>query len=137
MVCIRLSLKGFREANPGAGRRRDRSGRAVLNDPRDGSEGTELGLPDFLRQHWGMPASYVIAAYNDIAKIPDPAVGTALVIGIEAFIPQRAELAAGYCANRSSAAGAPHRALTRDKPVPMPVRGSLFHADPGSRLLAV
>jgi hypothetical protein len=88
MVCIRLSLKAFREANPGAGRRRDRSGRAVLNDPRDGSEGTELGLPDFVRQHWGMPASYVIAAYNDIAKIPDPAVGTALVIGIEAFIPR-------------------------------------------------
>ena len=43
-----------------------------------------------------MPASYVIAAYNDMAKIPDPAGGTALLIGIEAFIPQRAELAAGH-----------------------------------------
>jgi hypothetical protein len=70
--------------------------RIVRVDPRDGSDGTELDLPDFLRQHWGMPASYVIAAYNDMAKIPDPVGGTALLIGIEAFIPQRAELAAGH-----------------------------------------
>ena len=30
---------------------------AVRVNPRDGSEATELDLPDILRQHWGMPAS--------------------------------------------------------------------------------
>ena len=34
-----------------------------------------------------MPASYVIAAYNDMAKVRDPADGEALVIGLEAFVP--------------------------------------------------
>jgi len=72
------------------------AGRIVRVDPRDGSETTEIDLPDFLRQNWGMPASYVIAAYNDMASIPDPAGGKALLIGLEAFIPLRAEVAAGH-----------------------------------------
>ena len=33
--------------------------RIVRVNPRDGSEATELDLPDILRQHWGIPASYV------------------------------------------------------------------------------
>ena len=65
-------------------------------DPRDGSEATELDLADFLQQRWGMPASYIIAAYNDMAKIRDPAGGQALLIGIEAFIPPRASITAGH-----------------------------------------
>jgi hypothetical protein len=38
--------------------------RIVRVDPRDGSEATELDLADFLQQRWGMPVSYVIAAYT-------------------------------------------------------------------------
>jgi len=43
--------------------------RIVRVDPRDGSEATELNLADFLVQRWGMRAGYVIAAYNNMAKI--------------------------------------------------------------------
>jgi hypothetical protein len=70
--------------------------RIVRIDPRDGSEASELDIADFLRQRWGMPVSYVIAAYNDMAKIPDPAGGEALLIGIEAFIPLQAAVAPGH-----------------------------------------
>jgi hypothetical protein len=70
--------------------------RIVRVDPRDGSEATELDVADFLSQHWGMPVSYVIAAYNDMAKVPDPVGGEALLIGIEAFIPPAAPVAAGH-----------------------------------------
>jgi len=67
--------------------------RIVRVDPRDGSEATELDLPAFLRQHWEMPAGYVIAAYNNMAKVRDPAGGEALLIGIEAFISTQAQIA--------------------------------------------
>lgn len=70
--------------------------RIVRVDPRDGSEATELELADFLGRRWGMPASYAIAAYNDMAKVRDPDGGEALLIGIEAFIPLRAPIAAGH-----------------------------------------
>ena len=70
--------------------------RIVRVDPQDGSEATELDITDFLRQHWGMPVSYVITAYNDMAKISDPAGGEALLMGIEAFIPPAAPVAAGH-----------------------------------------
>jgi len=70
--------------------------RIVRVNPRDGSEATELDLPDFLRQHWGMSASYVIAGYNNMAKVRDPAGGEALLIGIEAFVPAQAQIAAGH-----------------------------------------
>ena len=70
--------------------------RIVRVDPRDGSAATEIDLPDFLGRQWGMPAGYVIAAYNDMAKVPDPAGGRALLIGLEAFIPARAPIAAGH-----------------------------------------
>jgi hypothetical protein len=36
--------------------------RIVGVNPRDGSEATELDLPDILRQHWGMPASTATGA---------------------------------------------------------------------------
>lgn len=68
----------------------------VRVDPRDGGEVTEVNLSDFLRRHWAMPASYVIAAYNDMESVPDPAGGKALLIGLEAFISWRAEIAPGH-----------------------------------------
>jgi hypothetical protein len=70
--------------------------RVVRVDPRDGGEATELDLADFLGQRWGMRASYVIAAYNDMAKVRDPGGGEALLIGFEAFIPPSAPIVAGH-----------------------------------------
>ncbi len=70
--------------------------RIVRVDPRDGSEVTEVDLPDLLGRQWGMPVGYVIAAYNDMAKVGDPDGGEALLIGLEAFIPIRAPIAAGH-----------------------------------------
>ncbi len=70
--------------------------RIVRVDPRDGSEAAEVDLPGFLGRQWEMPASYVIAAYNDMAKVRDPGRGEALLIGLEAFIPLRAPIAAGH-----------------------------------------
>jgi hypothetical protein len=70
--------------------------RILRVDPRNGSATTEIDLPDFLSRRWGMSASYVIAAYNDMASVPDPGGGEALLIGIEAFIPRRAAIAAGH-----------------------------------------
>jgi hypothetical protein len=70
--------------------------RLVRVDPRDGSEATELDLTDFLGQRWGMRAGYVITAYNDMARVRDPGGGEALLIGLEAFIPPSAPLAAGH-----------------------------------------
>jgi len=43
-----------------------------------------------------MRANYVIAAYNDMTKVHDPAGGDALLIGLEAFIPLSAPIAAGH-----------------------------------------
>jgi hypothetical protein len=43
-----------------------------------------------------MPASYMIAAHNGMAKVRYPGGGEALLIGIEAFIPRQAPLAAGH-----------------------------------------
>jgi len=70
--------------------------RIVRVDPRDGSEVTDLDLADFLVQRWGMAVGYVIAAYNDMARARDPGGGEALLIGLEAFIPPRAPIAAGH-----------------------------------------
>jgi hypothetical protein len=55
--------------------------RLVRVDPRDGNEATELDLADFLRSAWGVPAGYVIATYNDMAKVRDTGGGEALLIG--------------------------------------------------------
>jgi hypothetical protein len=70
--------------------------RIVRVNPRDGGEATELDLADFLRQHWGMPASYLIAADNNKAKMRDPADGEALLIGLEAFVLPQAQIAVGH-----------------------------------------
>jgi hypothetical protein len=70
--------------------------RLVRVDPHDGNEVTELDLAGFLANAWGMRASYVIAAYNDMAKILDPAGGEALLIGLEAFVPPSAPVASGH-----------------------------------------
>ena len=70
--------------------------RIVRVDPRDGSEVTELDIVGFLGQLWGMPVGYVITAYNNMAAARDPGGGVALLIGLEAFIPLRASIAAGH-----------------------------------------
>jgi len=70
--------------------------RIVRVNPRAGSEATELDVADFLGHRWGMRPSYVIAAYNDMAKVRDPAGGEALLIGLEAFIPLQAQIAAAH-----------------------------------------
>jgi hypothetical protein len=70
--------------------------RMVRVDPGDGTEVTELDLPDFLGRRWSMTANYVIAAYNDMVKARDPAGGRALLIGIEAFVLLRSPIAVGH-----------------------------------------
>jgi len=70
--------------------------RIVRVDPRDSTEVTEVDLPDLLARQWGMPVGYVIAAYNDMARARDAGDGEALLIGLEAFIPLRAPIAAGH-----------------------------------------
>ena len=70
--------------------------RIVRVNPRAGSEATELDVADFLGHRWGMRPSYVIAAYNDMAKVRDPAGSEALLIGLEAFIPLQAQIAAAH-----------------------------------------
>src|SRR5271167_1344343 len=81
----------------GAARRRRRQrGADRARRSSHGSEATEFGVADFLGQQWGMRANYVIAAYNDMTKVHDPAGGDALLIGLEAFIPLSAPIAAGH-----------------------------------------
>jgi hypothetical protein len=70
--------------------------RLVRITPGDGSEVTELDLDDFLAQAWGMRAAYVIAAYNDMARVRVRGRGDALVIGLMAFIPRNVAIAAGH-----------------------------------------
>jgi hypothetical protein len=43
-----------------------------------------------------MRVNYVIAAYNDMTKVRDPGGGNVLLIGLEAFIPLTAPIAAGH-----------------------------------------
>ena len=70
--------------------------RIVRVDPKDGSEASELDLATFLGTAWQMRVSYVIAAYNDMAKIRDPQRGDLLLIGLEAFIPARSPVSSGH-----------------------------------------
>jgi hypothetical protein len=49
--------------------------RLVRITPSDGREITELDLDDFLARAWGMRPAYVIAAYNDMARIRSPGRG--------------------------------------------------------------
>ena len=70
--------------------------RIIRVDPNDGTEVTELDLEAFLSNHWQIRPSYVIAAYNDMAKIHDDQHGDLLFIGLEAFIPSRAPMPSGH-----------------------------------------
>jgi hypothetical protein len=64
--------------------------------PSDGREITELDLDDFLARAWGMRPAYVIAAYNDMARVRSPGRGDALLIGLMAFIPRNMPIPAGH-----------------------------------------
>jgi len=70
--------------------------RLVRITPADGSEVTELDFSDLLPRAWGMRPGYVIAAYNDMARVHDPVRGDALLIGFLAFIPRDVPIAAGH-----------------------------------------
>jgi len=70
--------------------------RLLRINPSDGSEVTELDLGDFLARAWAMRPGYVIAAYNDMARVRDPGQGDVLLIGLEAFIPRNVPIAAGH-----------------------------------------
>ena len=69
--------------------------RVVRVDPKDGSEATDLDLVAFLSNAWQMRAGYVIGAYNDMTKVRDPQRGDLLLMGLEAFIPQRSPTPSG------------------------------------------
>jgi hypothetical protein len=65
-----------------------RESRIVRINPRDGSEATDLDLRDFLDKSWGIRVAYVIAAYNDMAKLHDVQGNDVLLIGLdESIIP--------------------------------------------------
>ena len=70
--------------------------RLVRINPGDGSEVTELDFDDLLARGWGMRPGYVIAAYNDMTRVRDPARGEALLIGLQAFIPRNVPIAPGH-----------------------------------------
>jgi poly(A) polymerase len=69
--------------------------RILRFDPATGSETPELDLRDFLGAAWQTQIGYVIAAYNDMARVRD-ATGDVLLIGLEAFIPPRASTPEGH-----------------------------------------
>jgi len=69
--------------------------RILRIDPRAGTGTTELDLMSFLPARWQMATGYVIAAYNDMTRIPGPG-GDRLLMGIEAFIPRSAAAAPGH-----------------------------------------
>jgi len=70
--------------------------RIIRVDPKDGSEVLELDLGMFLGDRWQTQAGYVIAAYNDMTKIRDNHGEELLLIGLEAFIPPRAQVPDGH-----------------------------------------
>jgi hypothetical protein len=74
-----------------------RTGRIIRIDPHDGyKETTDLDLRAFLGEAWGTQVGYVIAAYNDMTKLPDGRDGEAVLIGFEAFIPRAAPWPEGH-----------------------------------------
>ena len=70
--------------------------RIIRVDPNDGSEATDLDLEIFLGNRWQTRVGYVIAAYNDMARIRDSQHGNLLLIGLEAFIAPRAPAPGGH-----------------------------------------
>ena len=71
-----------------------RQSRIVRIDPLSGAETTDLELSELLDRAWGTRVSYVVAAYNDMAKAG--LAGEDLMIGLEAFIPPGAPRPAGH-----------------------------------------
>jgi len=65
--------------------------RLVRVDPATGGEATELDLKDFLAQAWGMRVTYTIAAYNDMTRV-----GSAVLLGLMAFVPRNAPIPPGH-----------------------------------------
>jgi poly(A) polymerase len=70
--------------------------RILRIDPATGQDATDLDLRDFLVDAWRVQVDYIIAAYNDMAKIRDGVGSERLVIGLEAFIPPRAQMPVGH-----------------------------------------
>ena len=73
-----------------------RKSRIVRINPRTGAETTDLDLEGFLDDAWRTRVSYVIGAYNDMARLALPGGGEALLIGLEAFIPPAAPQPPGH-----------------------------------------
>lgn len=70
--------------------------RIVRIDPATGAETTDLDLAGLLDTAWGTRVSYVIAAYNDMAKVEHRGEGNDLMIGLEAFIPPNSPRPPGH-----------------------------------------
>lgn len=70
--------------------------RIVRIDPETGAEATDLNLSGLLDTAWSTRVSYVIAGYNDMAKVARPPEGDDLMIGLEAFIPPNAPRPPGH-----------------------------------------
>jgi hypothetical protein len=70
--------------------------RIVRIDPATGAEAAELDLSRFLARAWGMRVGYVLAAYNDMTKVPAPGGGEAVLLGLCAFIPRDVPIAPGH-----------------------------------------
>ena len=90
-------LRGMTAVPTGAGRdmllavAEGYQSRIIRIAPADGSEVTELDLDAFLNRAWSTKVSFVIAAYNDMARV-----GDALLLGLEAFIPPRSPRPPGH-----------------------------------------
>jgi len=54
-------------------------------DPETGADVTDLDLDGLLDRTWGTKVSHVVAAYNDMPRLPVSG-GSAVLIGLEAFI---------------------------------------------------
>jgi hypothetical protein len=65
--------------------------RIVRIDPATGGETTEVDVDELLGQGWGMRPGYAITAYNNMAHA-----GSALLIGVMAFVPRSASIPPGH-----------------------------------------
>lgn len=70
--------------------------RIVRIDAQTGVETTDLDVAGLLDDLWTTHVSYVIAAYNDMAKVARPEGGDGLMIGLEAFIPTTEPMPPGH-----------------------------------------